>query len=282
MELNGGLFLGMRILILILSILFTAHSSIIRITNDFLIEVAKGNVAKHSLIHKFGFNNVGTTIEPITLSGFYRTPKGPTSLEFVSDSNEDSIGNLGAQEVTIIGLDSNWRVVTQTLVTNGTNAVALDTNLTRLFRWYVSSSGTYANQDSGSHIGKLTIRESGGGNTWSEIEKTPFQIGQSEIGVYSVPTGYTAYLLSKSVSVDGVKSVDVFFFQRPLINDTTAPYTGTMRLIEREVGVSGSIDFTLESPKGPFIGPCDIGFMGVVGTGTAEVSAEFELLLIED
>jgi hypothetical protein len=249
---------------------------------DFYTEVAKGNIAKHSLIHKFGAGVATTTIAPVTISGFYRVPTTATALEFVSSSANDTSAGSGAREVTIQGLDSSWNLVTQTLTTNGTTAVALTTNLVRLFRWYVSSSGTYATQTTGSHAGTLTIQESGGGNVWSQISITPFPLGQSEIACYTVPAGHTAYLLSKNVSVDGVKNVDVYFFQRPNADDVSTPYSGAMRMIEKEIGVSGSIDFRTVSPKGPFVGPCDLGYMAVASTGTVDVSAEFELLLVED
>lgn len=253
------------------------------LNREFYLEVAKGNVAKHSLVHKFGAHNITTTLEPITHGGFYRTPTSATALEVVSSSaNDTNTAGTGAREVTIIGLDSSWNEVSQTVNLNGTTAVALGTNLIRLYRWYVSVSGTYADQSNGSHAGTLTIQESGGGNVWSTITATPFPTGQSQIGVYTVPTGYTAYLLSKNVFVDTAKTADIYFFQRPNTDDVSSPYSGTMRLFEREVGVQGGFELRTVAPKGPFVGPCDIGFMGIVSAGTGECSVEFELLLIED
>ena len=116
---------------------------------NFYAEVAKGNVPKHSLVHKFGAHTLTTTLEPICFSGFYRTPTTATALEFVSSSTNDTSAGTGAREVTVIGLDSSWNEVSQTVTTNGTTAVALSTDLIRLYRWYVSSSGTYATQTTG-------------------------------------------------------------------------------------------------------------------------------------
>ncbi len=50
--------------------------------------------------------------------------------------------------------------------------------------------------------------------------------------------------------------------QRPRADDVTAPYSGVLELVEREIGVS------LKSAKGPFVGPCDIGFLGVETAAT--------------
>ena len=55
-----------------------------------------------------------------------------------------------------------------------------------------------------------------------------------------------------------------------------------MRLLEHEVGIDGGITISPHSPKGPFVGPCDIGFIGRVAVTTANVSVEFELLLVDN
>jgi hypothetical protein len=249
---------------------------------DFYLQVAQGKITGYSLVHKFGAALLTTSIAPITNSGFYRVPTTATVLEFVSGSANDTAAGSGAQEITIIGTNNTWDEVSQTIETDGTTAVALTTNLTRLYRWYVSRSGTYATQSAGSHAGILTIQEDSGGDVWSSIPITPFPIGQSQIGVYTVPAGKTAYLLSKNVFVDTSKTADVYFYQRPLADDVTTPYTGTMRLVEREVGITGGYDLRTKAPKGPFVGPCDIGFMGSVSVGTADASAEFELLVVDN
>lgn len=250
---------------------------------DFYTEVKLGNVSGYSIVHKFGAADLSTSFLPITYDKTYKTPTSNTALEFVSSDANDTSAGSGAREITIIGIQDSagtWSEVTQTLNTNGTTAVALSQNLIRLYRWYVSSSGSYATESTGSHAGTLTIRVSGAGATWGTIPITPFARGQSEIGVYTVPSGKTAYLLSKDIFVDSVKSADVYFFQRPSANTVSAPYSA-MRLFEKEVGIAGGYDLQSTAPKGPFVGPCDIGFMGSVSAGTANCSVEFELLLID-
>ena len=245
-----------------------------------LLEIAKGHVAGHFIVHKFGSSDIDTTIHPVTTSTFYRTPTSATSLEFVSNSALDSALGVGAQEITFQGLDANWAVSEQTVETNGVTPVALTIPLLRLFRWYVSRSGSYATELVGSHRDVLTVQEAGAGAIWSTIPYLPFPLGQSQIGVYTIPIGFTGYLLSKNIFVDAAKATDIYFFQRPLANDVTAPYSGTMKIVEREVGILGGYSPAIVTPKGPFVGPCDIGFMGSVALTTATVSVEFELLLV--
>lgn len=252
---------------------------------DFLINVSRGNVPGYSLIHKFGSGPISTTLVPIAPDLHYETPTTAVALEIVSSDAADAQNGAGARQITVVGLNASWEEVTQvvsTHATDGTIAVSIPTSLIRLYRWYVSSSGTYATIAAGSHVGTLTIRVAGGGATWSTIGISPFPIGQSEIGCFTVPLGKTAYLLSKNIFVEGTKPADVYFFQRTNANDITTPYSGAMRLVDHEVGIDGPISLQSVSPKGPFVGPCDLGFMAKVATTAAVVSVEFELLLIDN
>jgi len=240
--------------------------------------IAEQRIDGHRIISKFGASSIGATITPITLSGFYRTPQTAVALEFVSNNAADTAAGSGAQEILIQGLGEDWTEITQTIETNGTTAVPIPLPMTRLYRWYVSRSGTYATQSAGSHAGILQIRVAGGGDLWSQISVDPFPMGQSEIGCYTVPKGETAWLDAKSIWVSSVRTADIYFFQRPSADIATS----TMRLIERDIGVSGGFLQQLPYPKGPFAGPCDLGFMGSVATGSADVSVEFQLKIIDN
>ena len=245
-------------------------------------QVAEGLIPGYSIVRKFGSAAVTTVLSPIASARVYQTPTAAASLEFVSSSAVDAVNQAGAREFTFTGLDANW--VEQTVVvaahaTNGTTAVAIPGTWMRLYRWYVSKSGSYATSIVGSHTGTLTVRVAGGGATWSTIGVTPFALGQSEIGVYTIPLGKTAWVLSKRVNVEGTKPADIYFFQRPFANDVSASYTGTMRLVEHDVGVVGPLVGDFVTPGSSFVGPCDIGFLGKVASSTAECSVDFELLL---
>jgi len=260
----------------------TLDQNVQRLVDANISLVSQGNDHKQSIVHKFGAGTVGTTIGPITQTGAYKTPIAASYLEFVSASAADGSAGSGAREVTVQGLDTDWVEVTQTVVTDGQTPVVLAIPLKRMYRWYVSLSGSYAESTTGSHVGSLTLRDSGGGgDDWDVIPATPFPAGQSQIGVYTIPLGKTGWLLGKIVFVDTNTVADIYMFQRPLANDTTSPYTSIMKMFEREIGVKGGFDHHFASPKGPFVGPCDIGVMGVVGASTADVSVEFELLLID-
>lgn len=249
------------------------------IAQDIEYEIAQGNLERFDVMHKFGGGVMSTTFSPVTQSGYYRTPSTPATLEILSDNVADTYGGAGAQQVTITGLNSSWDEITFTVNMSGTTPVALPHDMLRVYRWYVSSSGTYSTQSLGSHYGILEIREAAAGPVWSIVPIDPFPAGQSEIGAYTIPRGYVGYLMGKNIFTDTSKTADFYFFQRDNADDVTSPYAGTMRLIEREVGVQGGYKVSFDIPKGPIVGPADVGYIGYVSVGTADVSVEFELIL---
>lgn len=247
------------------------------------LAIAKGSYPGHSVIHKFGSALVTTTLAPITRSGFYRTPTALTALEVVAGSDNDTANGSGAREVTLTGLGAGWVEVSQSVATSGTSAAAVPTSLLRLYRWYVSASGTYATQSAGSHASALTVREAGGGQTWSTIDLVGgLGRGQSLIGAFTVPSGKTAWLTALSATVDTSKTVSLFFFQRPAASDVAAPYSGAMRVIRQAYGLSSDWAAVITIPDGPFVGPCDLGVLGQVSLTSAEVAVDFELILVDN
>lgn len=243
--------------------------------------IANGEVIGVSRVDKFGSGTVGTSLVPISGAATYKTPTTATSLEFVSDNASDGVGGSGARVVHITGLNANFLETTQNLTTNGLTPVALSVDLIRLYRWSVIETGTYADETTGSHAGNLTIRGAGSGPVWDTIENTPFPAGMSHIGAYSIPLGKTGYLVTKRITVDSIKTVNAYFFVRDSINDITSPHTGVMKLIDRHFGLTGTTDVMIKTVKGPFVGPADIGALAQTAVGTAEVSINFDILLLD-
>ncbi len=252
-----------------------------RLPAKFLVEVVKGNVPGHSIVHKFGKGNVGTVLVPITNSLEYRMPTTATALEFVSNNANDTAAGSGAQEITIQGLDAEWHLITQVIATNGLTAVSIPTNIIRLFRWKVSKSGTYATATANSHAGTLTIREDGAGQVWSSIGILPRPVAQSQISCYTVPEGYRAFIYIQEIRVDSTKSADVALFIRSNADDVVAPYT-PLTLAANFIGITGIAQADTNAPRNGFTAPADLIFMGKIASGTAEIVVDFEILLVED
>lgn len=262
------------------------------ISTDPFIEVAKGNVfsltfgnlpnVDEFLVHKFGrnaavpngswafVNNLGFTGWPLSQPRAVRIKAGGNA--------NDTAAGTGAREITIQGLDlaSGGEEVTETITTAGASASAVTTKLWyRIHRAWVSSAGTYG----AANTGAITIENSTGGTDLIKIE---VEEGQTQFAGYTIPLGYTAYLLSLHVTVDGLKPADIRLFTRADILDyTTAPFA-SKRLRLYFDGISGSFNYTPKSPEFSIPALSDI-WVEAQGSGAlTEVSANFELLLVRD
>lgn len=253
-------------------------------TRDFLIEVAKGNIAGHAIVHKFGRNpSVGTSYVPLTIGGLYNTPQvaGATTLRVKAGNANDTAAGTGAREITMIGLDETGAEVTEAVATAGASASsATSATFMRLYRAYVSASGTYATASAGSHAADIVIENGAGGTDWMTIDATDFPRSQSEVAVYTVPINKTGYVMSLSVFTDSTRTTNILFFKREAILQTAVPYDGMRLQLQFQIGGGQGV----LKPRSPITinGPGDVGFMAKVEASTAEVAADFEILVVDD
>lgn len=232
------------------------------------------------VVHKFGENAaVSTTTEPISNNGIYMTPINLTTLSIVSTNINDNINGIGARTVKIIGLSNNWERVEEIIELNGTTPVPLQNWYYRVYRMSVITSGTYASQNTGSHQGDIILSD--GVNNWAEIYINGVALGQTEIGVYTVPQGYTAHIGNAFVHINGNKVGNIYMFIREKANQTTAPFSArTIRF--QAHGVLGPLLLTPKSYSGAIPEITDFGFMGNTDVGTTETSVDFEILLLRN
>jgi len=279
----------MRYLLLILlltNVCFAKDPKDFKSNKEWLIEVNKGNVKNHDIVHKFGENdNVGTTLVPVTSDGIYQTPTTLISLEIISSSTNDAAAGSGARTVTIYGInDTNgsWTEDEETITMNGTTAVASTKTWRRIFRMKVVTSGTYATSAAPSHNSTITLRVSGAGATWATINtENSFGFGVSQIGAYTIPKGKKGILLVKHIFVDATKPATVLFFVRANADTVSAPF-GPMRVTEVQHNVTEHLTVDSKSGEDVIMGPADIGFMASLSSGTGSVEVEFELLVISN
>ena len=247
---------------------------------DYFIEARLGHIKGTELVRKFGEGLVGTSLVPVTHSGFYRTPTTPVALEVVSDAAaDDGGGGVGAHSVEIRGLDSNWDDVSATYDLNGTTPVAVGSWL-RVFRWKLVTSGIYAGQANPSHSGVLTLQVSGAGDVWSAIDPTAFG-GQSKIGCVSIPRNKRALLMGFHATIASSKLASIHVLKRANANDITTPFAPMASILEF-VGVSDRVDLSGRSGiSDPIDGPADILTVGSVSQTTGNISVNFEILVMD-
>ena len=242
------------------------------LTRDFLIEVAKGNVPGHSLVHKFGRNpsiSSGTPEDIWNVGGDYVFPSAAGVVSVVSDSALDAaVAGTGGRQVTIEGLDANYDPISETVDLNGVTSVDTVGEFLRVNRAYISASGSLK-ENQGSVSGTL------GGTDVFEI---PPSEGATQLGLYTTPAGKTGYILS------------AHFFASKGSNSSV---TGSMRLFTfggafriianlacHTAGYGDPVPFLAALPipeKSDIKVRCD----DVTSNNTA-VFASFEILLVDD
>lgn len=248
-------------------------------TKDFLIEVAKGNVSGHALVHKFGrnatvANGVWELISQLSAAVTFRTSASTVRIK-AGGNAADTAAGAGAREVTVVGIDDNLAEVTETIATAGASASSATTaSFWRVYRAYVSAVGTYGV----ANTGIITIEDSGGAADMLLIAASE---GQSQHAAYTIPTGKTGYLLSVHLDVDAGKAADFRLFTRENFNDTSAPMS-SIRIRAYWDGLLGTEDFVPKSPHITLSALTDIWIEAEGSGAQTEVSADFEILLVDD
>lgn len=159
---------------------------------DPMIAVAEGLVDGWLIVNKAGRNpdiDTATIPEDIwngggTYTGF---PDNAETVEvFSSDANDNAAGT-GARTVRLTGLDANWRIYAETVTLNGTTPVVTTGTFRRVHTASVISAGS-----GGVNAGTITARQST--TTSAVFLVMAVGINQTNVGAYTVPAGYTAYL----------------------------------------------------------------------------------------
>jgi hypothetical protein len=236
-------------------------------------------------IHKFGRHDaVGSTYVPVAFGGLWQTPQvaGATTLRIKAGGDAaDDAGGVGAREILLQGIDEAGNEIFETLATNGISASASTSQtFLRLYRLYVSKSGTYGTALGGSHVGDIVIEDSAGSADWATIDSTNFANGQSEIAAYTVPNGKVAYMTNTVVGVDKTKFADVLVVSRKNILESAAPYS-PVRTQHEIKGIEGVVAIDdHRTPDGPFDAGTDIIFLARAATGSPSLTISFEIIRI--
>lgn len=248
-------------------------------TKDWMVEVQKGNVPGHTIIHKFGRNDAVANGTWEFISELSTSLPGLSAVTTVrikagGDANDTAAGS-GAREVTVVGIDNNLNEVSETIATAGASASSVTTaTFWRVYRMYVSAAGTYATPYNDAAI----VLENGSGGT--DLIQIAAEEGQSEFASITIPTGKTGYMLSAHLQVDASKAADFRMFQRRNFNDVTAPVE-SRRLVTHFDGVVGTDAWT---PRSPIVFPAltDIWWEAEGSGAQTEVSVDFEILIVDD
>jgi len=245
------------------------------------LDIARGLAPGCVGSFRYGRNTaIASSYTPVTRSGFYRTPQatGAVALKVKAGGNaNDTANGSGAREITLVGLDSNGDIITETLATAGASASdATVQSFIRLTDAFVSKSGTYASQTAGSQAGSITIEKSTGSEDWALIAAGTISRSVSEIGAYTTPNNKSACVTDIHVTSDADKKANIVMFKRQNILQTSAPYSA-LELVFELPQSSGLSDFHFDPPL-YFPSLCDFGFMANVSASTVDISVGFGMM----
>lgn len=246
---------------------------------DYLIAVQKGEIPGASMVHKFGRNDAvpnGIWAHVNLLGSASWRLQAPTTARIKAGGNiADTADGAGARSVVIQGLDSAFRSTTEEVVTNGANAsLETSTSWWRIFRAWVSGVGTYG----GANVGDIVIENGGGG---TDLIKIAAGEGQTQFSAYSIPDGFTGYLLGIHLHVDTNKSSNVRLFVVEDFDTIAAP----MKPRRLKLFFDGLINSGAHLPDGPELilpAKSDLWFEAQGDGAVSQVSCHFELLLVDD
>ena len=184
---------------------------------------------------KRGMNRMGSsTVTAVTIYGnnadcdsldvVGALSTAPTAIIAADELQIQSGGNVadiysgaGAREVTVVGLNSSWDVISEVIQTKGAAASAQTTQqFIRLNAAWVNYSGTV----NAANTGAIVIENAAG----TDLGTIPAGAGNLSQAFYTIPDGYTGYVASFDVtSTAGDKFIGVF---TRTADDVTTPFPG--------------------------------------------------------
>ena len=178
-------------------------SSISRVgtSEPFELQIARGQIAWHKPLFKFGNNTtVGNSLETIWAEGgLYSYLTAATVLKVSSSSTDDTSAGTGARTVQLYGLDGDYNEINELVTLNGQTAVNTTQSFLRINRMVVRSAGSGGANAGVIYAGTGTVTTGVPANVYASINGVTGS-NQSLMALWTVPAGYTAYILQYDIS----------------------------------------------------------------------------------
>jgi hypothetical protein len=233
-------------------------------SQDYYDMIAAGKIPNHFPLHKFGFNAaVGNAEEIIWTAGNgYTYLTTAEKLKVSSDGVEDDVGGDGALTVTLEGLDSNWDLISDTVIMTG--AVAVETNVAflRVFRAYVATAGV-----SETNEGLISINDNADLVTMAEIA---IGRGQTQMAMWTVPADHELFLYQLNAAESANKKTIIRLYAKD-----NAVANSAWRLQDETVVNLGDSTRIYKIPL-KFTEKTDIEIRGVAANPSGIVNAGFQ------
>ena len=169
------------------------------LTEPFELQVGRGQISGHSVVHVFGHNpDVDTTevtIWPAT--GLLGYPASPTIMKISSSSTDDASAGTGARTVYILGINGTGGYVSETVTLNGQTEVNTVNSYTAIQQMSVASVGSGGKNAGVIYAGTGTVTAGVPAVAYSAMD-----VGDnlSLVGQWTCPAEHTGYLVHGSIT----------------------------------------------------------------------------------
>jgi len=235
-------------------------------STDFYLKVAKGEIAGHSIMSKFGQNaDIGTgAYEDIWDGGAtYTYPaNGAADMVEIVSTAADTV------DIEVQGLSSDGTLTVQTVTLAGTATVTLPTPLWRVFR--------LKNVGATNLAGIVTVE-----NEANNVDYAQIVVGNNQtlMALYTIPLGKTGYLIQGTNSIIGINrdySIAGKMFMRP--------YGGVFQLKKTfSLDSNGTGYMAMPFPlPGKIPALTDIRVSAISSAASGGLNTTFDILLVDD
>ena len=254
-------------------------SSISRVgtTEPFELQVARGQITGHSVVHVFGHNpdvddGAEATVWPIP-GAILGHPASPTIMKISSSSTDDTSAGTGARTIRILGINGTGGYVEETVTLNGQTAVNTVNAYDAIESMTVLTTGS-----GGVNAGTIYA---GTGTVTSGVPAVPYSaIGVGDnlslVGHWTCPTGFTGYLVAGKLTT-GTTNANQYVLGKLKLRDTDG-ITRTAAIVTLSDGTAW-YDFTY--PIRLTAGQCITATAEGNGNNN-DVSSYFQIIVIRD
>ena len=228
------------------------------------LAIAKGEVNGYSSEHKFGAvpamsqNQTGTIwdINDTLYPWSSWSTAGTVDIPAVNASDN---GN----KITILGLDADYNAQSEEITLSSTGTVTSTNSYIRLYRAFISDGST--------NVGVIDIQKSA-----VTILRMTAGKGQTLMAIYTVPAGYTAYLMQGTATCQGSATATGNMFVRYFgIDGFRIGHTFEFSGAGGQYMYKFAIPLTIPEKS-------DIDVRATVTSNNARLTAAFDMILVEN
>lgn len=229
----------------------------------YFIQVSRGLVAGHERIFKFGHNPVIQDTEETIwdAGGIYSYPSSAVAMTVTSAAGATDNG----VQVNVAGLDTNYNEVNETVTLASTGTATTTQTFLRVNRCFIVGSTAPTNN----------INITNGGTTYAQITNGE---NQTLMALWTVPAGYTAYLLALDCTSFTEQNNKV-----ATVRYLTREQNGVFRVKNKFDLFQASFHQNYVTPE-PISEKTDIEFRAVATSSNADlrVAASMDIIYIEN